>query len=214
MEKYKNKYRIATARAPFWDYGWNAAYFVTICTQNRIHYFGHILDGKMQLSPIGHIANSCWYEIPNHFPFVELGVHVIMPNHVHGIVIINKPNDGRDTVNNGRNDGHIDGRYDGRYVETQNFASLPSEPSEPSEPSGLDIPKNQFGPQSKNLASIIRGFKIGVTTNARQINPDFAWQSRYHDHIIRDEKSYQKITEYIFNNPANWQDDKFYKPDK
>lgn len=104
----------------------------------------------MVLSAVGHIANSCWYEIPNHFPFVELDGYVIMPNHVHGIVIINKSDDGHN-------------------VETQDFASLP--------------PKNQFGPQSKNLASIVRGFKIGVTKNARKLDPCFAWQSRFHDHI-------------------------------
>ncbi|MFW6267679.1 MAG: hypothetical protein ACOC1E_00960, partial [Marinilabiliaceae bacterium] len=61
--------------------------------------------------------------------------------------------------------------------------------------------------------SIIRGFKIGVTQNARLVNRDFAWQSRYHDHIIRDPISYQNISEYIINNPQKWYDDKF-NPDK
>jgi len=69
--------------------------------------------------------------------------------------------------------------------------------------------KNKFGPQSKNLASIVRGFKIAVTKNARLINPNFTWQSRFHDHIIRDEKSYQTISEYVINNPINWRNDKF-----
>ncbi len=72
-------------------------------------------------------------------------------------------------------------------------------------------PKNKFGPQSKNLASIIRGFKIGVTKSARLINPDFAWQPRYHDHIIRDEKAYENISNYIRNNPKNWSKDKFHQ---
>lgn len=223
MDKFKNRYRIASTRAPFWDYGWNAAYFVTICTLNRTCWFGNVVDGKMDLSPMGHVANSCWYEIPNHFPFVELGAHIIMPNHVHGIVVINKPDDGG-------NDGRNDGRDGGRDVETQNFASLPSSqpPPQPSDPpissdppvspepskrwesSEMDEPKNHFGPQSKNLASIIRGFKIGVTKNARQIHPDFAWQPRFHDHIIRNDKSFQRISEYIVNNPSNWQEDKLF----
>src|SRR5690625_8010965 len=88
MNTFKNKYRIASARAPFWDYGWNAAYFVTICTQNRECWFGDISDGVMNLSPTGHIANSCWYGISDHFPFVELWFHIIMPNHVYVIVMI------------------------------------------------------------------------------------------------------------------------------
>jgi hypothetical protein len=64
--------------------------------------------------------------------------------------------------------------------------------------------KNKFGPQSKNLASIVRGFKIGVTKNARNIHADFAWQSRFHDHIIRNDESLEKIKDYIINNPLRW----------
>jgi len=70
-------------------------------------------------------------------------------------------------------------------------------------------PINKFGPQSKNLASIVRGFKSSVTTNARIIHADFAWQSRFHDHIIRDSESFERIQNYIANNPMNWKDDKF-----
>lgn len=216
MKKFQNKYRIASARAPFWDYAWNAAYFVTLCTKNRLCWFGNVADGNMVLSPIGHIANSCWYEIPNHFPFVELGAHIIMPNHVHGIVIIDKPHDGNDAPN-------APNVPQSPNVETQDIASLqqapPSNPSdaserpEPPKPSELDQPKNQFGPQSKNLASIVRGFKIGVTKNARQINPGFQWQPLYHDHIIRNDAAFQHISNYILNNPAKWQEDKFYRTD-
>ncbi|MGC9384873.1 MAG: transposase [Kosmotogaceae bacterium] len=199
MDKFQNKYRIPSARAPFWDYGWNAAYFVTICIRGRKCFFGDVVDGRMELSAIGHIANSCWFEIPNHFPFVELGAHVVMPNHVHGIVIINKPDNGDNVERTG-----------GGAVETQNFASL--SPETPLSPDSSKS-KNQFGPQSQNMASIIRGFKIGVTKNARLVNPDFAWQSRYHDHIIRNQISYQNISEYIINNPLKWDDDQF-NPDK
>lgn len=64
--------------------------------------------------------------------------------------------------------------------------------------------KNQFGPQSKNLSFIIRGFKIGVTENARVIHPDFQWQSRFHDHIVRNDQSFHRISNYIINNPKRW----------
>src|SRR5215212_2241619 len=130
-DKFKGKYRISSARWAAWDYSSNAAYFVTICVANRAHDFGEIVNGHMNLSPLGQSAQDCWNEIPVHFSFVELGASVIMPNHAHGVVIINKPEN----------------------VETHNHASLP---------------KNKFGPQSQNLASIIRGYKIGVTKFARQ----------------------------------------------
>jgi REP element-mobilizing transposase RayT len=184
-DKFQNKYRIPSARLQTWDYGSNGLYFITICTQNREHYFGEIQNGKMILSEIGILANKYWNEIPEHFPFVILDAFVVMPNHVHGIIIIDKPDN------------------DGPNVETQNFASLPSQPSK--------ISTNKFGPQSKNLASIIRGFKIGVTKNARLIHADFAWQSRFYDHIIRNNESYDKIRNYIANNPLKWEEDKFFQ---
>lgn len=71
--------------------------------------------------------------------------------------------------------------------------------------------KNHFGPQSKNLVSIVRGFKSSVTIAARKINPEFKWQSRFHDHIIRDDKSYQRVANYIIQNPAKWRMDTFYQ---
>ena len=75
---------------PNWDYGSNGMYFITICTQNREHLFGDVIGGKMQLSEIGIMANIYWNEIPQHFSFVKLGEFVVMPNHIHGILIIEK----------------------------------------------------------------------------------------------------------------------------
>ena len=90
-DKFKNRYRIASTRLPNWDYGGNAPYFVTICTKDREHYFGKIVDAQMQLSKIGEAALDCWMKIPNHFPHCHLDESVIMPNHVHGIIIIKNP---------------------------------------------------------------------------------------------------------------------------
>jgi len=170
MEKYKNKYRIQTTRHPWWDYGSNGFYFITICTADRRHYFGEIQNHEMHCSDIGIMARKYWDEIPEHFPFVVLHNHIVMPNHVHGVIQIAKPC----------------AKPHHRHA------------------------KNQFGPQSKNLASIIRGYKIGVTMNARLINPRYKWQARYHDHVIRNEKAFDTIQNYITNNPASWKEDKFH----
>ncbi len=200
--RFQNTYRIPSARAPWWDYGSNAAYFVTICLQGRDCYFGEIRDETMYLSEIGVIAENCWNGIPNHFPFVKLDAFIVMPNHVHGILVIDKSVSELNEMKT----------MNGATVETQNIASLQTTPRAASQISSGFIPgpKNHFGPQSKNLASIIRGFKVGVTKNARLIHADFAWQSRFYDHIIRNEQSFQTIETYINNNPANWVDDKFY----
>ena len=184
-ELYQNKYRIKSARLPGWNYGADAYYFITICTYERAHYFGNVLcdDGgvaSVALSEIGKIAWDCWLEIPKHFPFVVLDMFVVMPNHIHGIIVIRK------------NEQKCDD------VETQNFASLHNDGWQP----------NRFGPQSQNLASIIRGFKIGVTKYANNNNIDFKWQSRYYDHIIRDERALRAIRRYIQINSQKWNRDR------
>ena len=71
---------------------------------------------------------------------------------------------------------------------------------------------NKFGPQSKNLAAVIRGFKGSVTSYARDHQIPFGWQSRYHDHVIRNHVEYERIAQYIINNPLNWHDDVFHTP--
>jgi len=71
-----------------WNYGWAGAYFITICTKDRVHYFRDIEGGKPKLSAVGAIADLLWYEIRNHAKNVELGDFIVMPNHVHGILIL------------------------------------------------------------------------------------------------------------------------------
>jgi putative transposase len=180
VEKFKDKYRISSARLAEWDYGSNAAYFVTICSATRSHDFGEIVGDEMVVTALGQAAIDCWNSIPGHFPFVVLDEFVVMPNHIHGIVIINKSD---------------------KTVETQDLASL--QPGNP---------QNRFGPQSLNLASIVRGYKIGVTKFARQNGIPFLWQTRYHDHIIRNGQEYETICRYIHDNPQRWAQDGFYNP--
>jgi len=87
--KFQNRYRIASARAPWWDYGQDAAYFVTICTGDRKHFFGDVVNGDMKLSHVGIIADILWHEIKNHAKNIELREYVVMANHVHGILVLN-----------------------------------------------------------------------------------------------------------------------------
>ena len=199
MEKYMNKYRIPPARLQNWDYGWDAAYFITICTKNRECFFGNIGIDGIQLSEIGKIVESEWIKTPEIRPDMnlELGAFVVMPNHFHAIIIIGKNKYNTKNVMGDTNAQHC--RDAMHCVSTANQ-------------SNINKSQNQFGPQSKNLASILRGFKSSVTTQAKQINPDFAWQPRFHDHIIRDDASYRQISQYTISNPQNWKKDKFFRP--
>ncbi len=92
MTLYKNKYRVESIRLRDRNYAANGWYFVTICTHNRIWYFGNVENHEMKLSPIGKIAKQFWAEIPQHSKHTKIDAYVIMPNHVHGIVIIDQPN--------------------------------------------------------------------------------------------------------------------------
>ena len=187
-DKFKNKYRIKSTRLQNWDYSNNGYYFVTICTKNKNKYFGEIKNKEMILNDIGKIAEKCWLEIPKHFDFVVLDEFVIMPNHIHGIIIINK-NDISSLLPETQNITS--------FTETQNITSLRQCPNK----------QNKFRVQSKNLASIIRGFKIGVTKYANQNNITFRWQPRFYDRIIRTEIELPNIREYIAFNPGKWQED-------
>ncbi len=203
MDKYKNKYRIPSARAQWWDYGWNGAYFITICTKNREHLFGEIVNEKILLSNLGIIADIFWHEIPNHSPFVELGEFVVMPNHIHGILILNKPdieNRNNYSIDNGNDNGTV-------VVETGHALSLRRQPvNQPP-----NIGQNRFQNIGSNtISSIVGSYKSAVTKHANRLGLNNGWQTRFHDHIIRDNTEYTKISEYIINNPKNWGKDKFY----
>lgn len=176
MTKYKNKYRIASARASWWDYGWNGAYFITICTRNREHFFGAIKNGQMELSHLGVIADTLWHEIPNRSKFVQLGDFVVMPDHIHGILILDQ---------------------NPVPVETLRATSL-QQPSEKNERMSL------ISPKSGSVSAILRSYKSAVTRHANRLGFKNGWQPRFHDHIIRNDAEYQRISDYITHNVANW----------
>mgnify|MGYP000029442385 CR=1 FL=1 len=89
MAKFKNTFRVESARLQNWDYSAPWWYYVTINTKDHIEYFGKVINEKIILNDLGKIADSYWKEIPKHFNNVELDYYVIMPNHIHGIIIIN-----------------------------------------------------------------------------------------------------------------------------
>ncbi|RYD76098.1 MAG: transposase, partial [Sphingobacteriales bacterium] len=85
---FRNKYRIDSARLKEYDYSRNGMYFITICTHEMVCYFGEIQDRKIILNETGKIAHKYWQEIPQHFPNCKLDEFIVMPNHVHGILIL------------------------------------------------------------------------------------------------------------------------------
>ncbi|OGU13416.1 MAG: hypothetical protein A2076_17360 [Geobacteraceae bacterium GWC2_53_11] len=162
-----------------YDYSQAGLYFITICTHERLPLFGKIDDGKMVANDAGLMVEKCWREIPDHFPQVILDGFVVMPNHIHGIIEI------RDTGVDVNNVG-------AKNVGANDY-----------------LPLRLHG-TSRTVGSIVRGFKVGVTTWFRE-HTDIhqIWQRNYHEHIIRNEESYFKISEYIEYNPQKWLEDTY-----
>jgi len=188
-------------------------YFITICTQNRECFFGEIYDGKMQLNNIGKIVNTEWlktFELRTDMN-LQMGEFVVMPNHFHAIIIIGDNEYNMDAKRGGRDERDERGeRRDAMHCVSTTTTNDTDSVNTTNHVNNKQ--KNKFGSQSKNLASIVRGFKSSVTTYARKNgNIDFGWQSRFHDHIIRNQKSFNNISNYIINNPKKWNEDKFHK---
>ncbi len=173
-----------------YDYASAGMYFVTICVQNRLCRLGRIADGRMSLSELGEIADRCWQGIPDHFPNAALDAHIIMPNHVHGIIVIGQPS----------------------VVGAQHAAPSGSAPSG-SAPSGAAPRLVTPG----SLSAIVRSFKAAVT---REINTTHDapgtsfWQRNYWEHVIRSADEHRRIYTYIISNPALWVKDRLYLPDE
>jgi len=194
---YKNKYRIPSARLPGWDYSAPGAYFVTICCKERVCWFGVVNEGKMILSDIGKTADYYWKKIAENSQNVILDKYVVMPNHVHGILILTD-----DLTKN--NDDNCD------YVGRDAINRVSTKPNHELK-GGITAEHNPMS-NPKSISYIIRAYKVRCTKEIRNKYPNvyFEWQPRFYDHIILNEYELHRIREYICNNPGKWEDDKFH----
>jgi len=187
------KYGRQSIRLKNYNYAANGYYFVTICTQGKQCFFGNVVGGKMQLSTVGKIAHQYWSETPQHSQHTYLDEFIIMPNHVHGIIIIDNPNS--------------------RVVPWNDPTCTDVTCNVRTENGEWDLSQtmSQLSPKSGTLSVIIRSYKSSVTRWCRQHGDDiFQWQSRFYENIIRDDKSLNNIRRYIINNPAKWTEDRNY----
>ena len=194
--------RRKSIRLPGYDYSAEGGYFITIVTKDREALFGEVVDGEMVLNELGEIVQFTWNDLINHNPDIGLGEFTIMPNHVHGIIMIFEP-----IVGAGSKPAQIDDAQPGAGAKN----------AEP----GAGFPMTQRTRQgAKNaepaptratpLSEIVRQFK---TFSAKRINQirhtpgQPVWQRNYYDHIIGTDREYERIAEYIANNPLYWQSD-------
>ncbi|WP_312825723.1 transposase [Epilithonimonas sp.] len=228
MNNYNpQKHHRQSIRLQGYDYSQEGLYFITICCQDRAHLFGRIVDGEMILNDAGSQSQECWQDIPNHFPNVVLHEFVIMPNHIHGIIEFvagannyspNNDSPNNDSPNNDSPNNDLPNNDLPNNDLLDETLSDKTNHLERDDRAKLNGAKD-FSPlrnvtwrsPSKTIGSVVRGFKIGVTkwmrNNTNIVN---VWQRNYYDHIIRNEQDYERISEYIKNNPILWKEDRFY----
>lgn len=227
-DKFRNKYRIASHRMPRWDYSGNGFYFITLVTQNRVCNLGEIIGGHMSLSEMGKIVDNEWHKSFDIRDELYLDEYIIMPNHLHAIIILN--NNGvikneMDNMGDSDGSGGTHGTYGTHdtHVETHGRASLrfpvPQSPDPQQSNRSTQSENRPFYRKPKSISSFIAGFKSAVNSkiddyidenglNIPKYNRNnHFFQPNYHDRIIRNDKEYQRIKKYIINNPTNWEND-------
>ena len=181
----------STTRLREFDYASSGAYFVTVCAAQKAHLFGAVSSGEVQHSDVGEVILEEWERTGQLRSDVTLDAFVVMPNHIHGIIWIERPTVGAQRAAPLRHDDVIL-----RNIQRE-----------------LAISKQRqtasafFGVRPKSLGAIVRAFKSAVTkrvneTRATPNNP--IWQRNYHDRIIRNDRELNAVREYIAHNPQNW----------
>ena len=192
MNKYNpNIHHRRSIRLKGYDYAQAGLYFITICCQDRVCRFGNVVNGEMVLNEFGTVAYNEWGKLPERFPNFELDAFQIMPNHMHGIILLNDAPVGA------------------------GFTPAPNDVNAQNDVQRNDDIRAGASP-APTVSDIVGAYKSLVANGCLDIykskNETMGklWQRNYYEHIIRNEQSYQTISEYIINNPAKWADDKFY----
>jgi putative transposase len=144
------------------------------------------------LSETGHIAYKIWYDLPKHFAFVSIDEFVVMPNHIHGIVIIESTT--------------IVGTLHATSLQPQQSTTAVRTLGGPFQRSGKSEFMSTISPKTGSLPTVIRSYKSAVSKNVHLTDRGFSWQPRYYDHLIRSDTEMDRIRKYIINNPVKWDD--------
>ncbi|NBG67131.1 transposase [Acidiluteibacter ferrifornacis] len=230
-----DKHNRRSIRLKGYDYSSAGLYFITICCQNRISRFGHIENGTMILNEFGRVANDEWLNTPYIRKNIQLGEFIIMPNHMHGIIRIlhaaefNLPNSTGELHSPQSielNPPQSIELNSPQSIELHSPKSIEMDSPQSKElnqsdhegvcktpPQSPQPRQSRHTPQSpsQTIGAIIRGYKSSVTKQLKSLGlNDKLWQRNYHEHIIRNDKAHENISNYIINNPQKWDNDKFY----
>ncbi len=209
---FQNTYRIHSTRYPNYDYSEDAAYFITICTRDRVPWFGKICNRIMGLSEIGCIVANEWQKTALIRNNVILDYWILMPDHFHAILIINNnlpvetsplgrlhQTTNPDTRRLGIGNELIVSQHTGNYNVEKRLPRLETPQR------GVSTADDEILITWKSgcLGSVVNQFKGACTKRIRDIVPEFTWQPRFYDRIIRNDNEMNEIRDYIITNPNN-----------
>ena len=180
-----NRHHRRSIRLKGYDYSQAGAYFITLCTQDRACLFGKVVNGEMRLNDAGRMVLAEWNRLPERFPHLVLDAFVVMPNHVHGILVITDP-------------APTAGATLGATVGATVGATLVVAPTAPTVGNIIGAFK------SRVTVEYIRGVKTSGWPPFR----GRLWQRNYYEHIIRNERALNAIRQYIMENPRRWHRDR------
>jgi len=206
MNYNPEKHHRRSIRLKGYDYTQEGAYYFTICCDQRRCLLGEMKDGVMHLNLVGATVKAVWDSLPRHFPLIELDAFVVMPNHVHGIIVIT---DSPGNCNPNRNNNRIPNGRGEAFVPGCNNTAPESLSTNASPFPGYNDTSAPRGTQSGSIEAILQNFKSVATRRVNRItrNSGTLWQRNYHEEIIRNEKAYENIRLYIVENPRNWDED-------
>ncbi|MEA3238386.1 MAG: transposase [Candidatus Bipolaricaulota bacterium] len=188
----RQRHHRRSIRLQGYDYSRSGAYYVTLCTQDRACLFGEVVDSDMHLNDAGRLVSDAWRALPDRFPTIDLDAFVIMPNHIHGVVVI-----------------AVDNNLVGAGLVPA-FDVAPAQNAAPAR----DRATTRVAP---TLGDVIGAYKSMVTVQyAHAVNtrgwPPFRkrlWQRNYYEHVIRNADSLNRIRQYILDNPRRWDEDRY-----
>ena len=188
-----------------YDYTLPGAYFVTIDTWNREHLLGMVVAGEMRLNRLGCIVQQVWNDLPNHYPNVQLDAFCVMPDHIHGIILLTDMRRGGSIRQTPGPDMAMAGKPS-PSAETLTRPCLTSGAASPAPHPPTPV---RAAGEPHGLPEVVRGFKTFSARRINQVRGSLGvpvWQRNYYEHILRGEEEWQGIRTYIRNNPVEWQD--------
>jgi REP element-mobilizing transposase RayT len=174
-----DKHARRSIRLRDYDYAQPGAYFVTLCIQNRECLLGEVVEGIMRVNEVGQIIQSVWDELPRHYPGVDIDAFVVMPNHVHGIIVLSAVG-----------------------------AALRNRPDEPGQPQGVAPTMSLMDVVHRFKSLTTAQYRHGIIRKGCRPFLGRLWQRNYYEHIIRNEEELHCIRQYIADNPMRWETDR------